>query len=69
MNLRVVIGILALRPVVGRSWTVSTVAHQDPSRRLHTCSSDHNTYICGGLGSYDHGMDTSQPYIGRRVCQ
>jgi hypothetical protein len=30
MNLRVVIGIPALRPAVDRSWTVGTVAHQDP---------------------------------------
>jgi hypothetical protein len=59
MNLRMVIGILTLRLVVGRSRTVGTVAHQDPSRRPHSCTSDHNTWVCGGLESCEHCVDTS----------
>jgi hypothetical protein len=69
MNLRVVIGTLALRPAGGWSWTTSTVAHQDRSRRLHTCSFDHNTCICGELRRCEHRAGIRQPYIGRRMRQ
>jgi len=50
MNLRVAFGILALSWVLGWSGTDSSVAHQDPCHRLHSCPSDHGTYICGDTG-------------------
>lgn len=68
MNLWVVIGTLALSLVGGWSWTLSTVTHQDPSHRLHACSADHNTNVCGELGGCEHCVDNSRPYIGRGVC-
>jgi hypothetical protein len=32
-------------------------AHQDPCHRLHSCPSDHNTYVCGGKGCCDQCPD------------
>jgi phosphatidylserine/phosphatidylglycerophosphate/cardiolipin synthase-like enzyme len=32
-------------------------AHQDPCHRLHSCPSDHNTYICGDKGRCDQCPD------------
>jgi endonuclease YncB( thermonuclease family) len=36
---------------------VASHAHQDPCHRLHSCPSDHNTYICGGKGRCDQCPD------------
>jgi phosphatidylserine/phosphatidylglycerophosphate/cardiolipin synthase-like enzyme len=30
-----------------------SVAHQDPCHRLHSCPSDHKTYVCGDRGRCD----------------
>jgi Staphylococcal nuclease homologue len=32
-------------------------AHQDPCHRLHSCPSDHNTYVCGDNGRCDQCPD------------
>jgi phosphatidylserine/phosphatidylglycerophosphate/cardiolipin synthase-like enzyme len=32
-------------------------AHQDPCHRLHSCPSDHNTYVCGDKGRCDQCSD------------
>jgi phosphatidylserine/phosphatidylglycerophosphate/cardiolipin synthase-like enzyme len=32
-------------------------AHQDPCHRLHSCPSDHNTYVCGDKGRCDQCPD------------
>jgi hypothetical protein len=32
-------------------------AHQDPCHRLHSCPSDHNTYVCGDTGRCDQCPD------------
>lgn len=35
------------------AWIVASHAHQDPCHRLHSCPSDHNTYVCGDRGRCD----------------
>ena len=32
-------------------------AHQDKCHRLHSCLSDHNTYVCGDKGRCDQCPD------------
>jgi endonuclease YncB( thermonuclease family) len=32
-------------------------AHQDPCHRLHSCPSDHHTYVCGDKGRCDQCLD------------
>src|SRR6266508_3101679 len=34
-------------------WLSAASAHQDPCHRLHSCPSDHNTYVCGDKGRCD----------------
>jgi phosphatidylserine/phosphatidylglycerophosphate/cardiolipin synthase-like enzyme len=65
MNLRVALGILALSWVLGWSGTDSTVAHQDPCHRLHSCPSDHQTYICGDKGRCDQCPDNQYCLAGK----
>jgi endonuclease YncB( thermonuclease family) len=36
---------------------LSAHAHQDPYHRLHSCPSDHNTYVCGDKGRCDQCPD------------
>jgi endonuclease YncB( thermonuclease family) len=36
---------------------VVSQAHQDPCHRLHSCPSDHNTYVCGDKGRCDQCLD------------
>jgi hypothetical protein len=57
MTRRAVIGMVALSVVVGWSWTVSSLGHQDPCHRLHACPSDQNTYVCGDRGRCDECPD------------
>jgi phosphatidylserine/phosphatidylglycerophosphate/cardiolipin synthase-like enzyme len=57
MNLRAVIGVIALSVVVGWSWTVSSFGHQDPCHRLHACLSDHGIYVCGDKGRCEQCPD------------
>jgi hypothetical protein len=33
--------------------------HQDPCHRLHSCPSDHGTYVCGDRGRCDQCPDNS----------
>jgi hypothetical protein len=35
----------------------SSEAHQDPCHRLHSCPSDHGTYVCGDKGRCDQCPD------------
>jgi micrococcal nuclease len=35
----------------------AALAHQDPCHRLHSCPSDHNTYVCGDKGRCDQCPD------------
>lgn len=39
------------------AWILVSHAHQDPCHRLHSCSSDHNTYVCGDKGRCDQCPD------------
>jgi phosphatidylserine/phosphatidylglycerophosphate/cardiolipin synthase-like enzyme len=39
---------------------VASHAHQDPCHRLHSCPSDHTTYVCGDTGRCDQCPDN--PY-------
>jgi phosphatidylserine/phosphatidylglycerophosphate/cardiolipin synthase-like enzyme len=39
------------------AWIVVSQAHQDPCHRLHSCPSDHNTYVCGDKGRCDQCPD------------
>jgi hypothetical protein len=34
-------------------WLSAASAHQDPCHRLHSCPSDHNTFVCGDKGRCD----------------
>jgi hypothetical protein len=38
-------------------WLSVSSAHQDPCHRLHSCPSDHNTYVCGDKGRCDQCPD------------
>ena len=38
-------------------WLSAASAHQDPCHRLHSCPSDHNTYVCGDKGRCDQCPD------------
>jgi phosphatidylserine/phosphatidylglycerophosphate/cardiolipin synthase-like enzyme len=38
-------------------WLSAASAHQDPCHRLHSCPSDHNTYVCGDTGRCDQCPD------------
>jgi phosphatidylserine/phosphatidylglycerophosphate/cardiolipin synthase-like enzyme len=38
-------------------WMAVPYAHQDPCHRLHSCPSDHGTYICGDKGRCDQCPD------------
>jgi phosphatidylserine/phosphatidylglycerophosphate/cardiolipin synthase-like enzyme len=42
--------IMLLIIVLVGSWLLPGAAHQDPCHRLHSCPSDHATYICGDKG-------------------
>jgi phosphatidylserine/phosphatidylglycerophosphate/cardiolipin synthase-like enzyme len=45
------LSLIALLVVILLSGGSATVqAHQDPCHRLHSCPSDHNTYVCGDTG-------------------
>jgi Staphylococcal nuclease homologue len=38
-------------------WVMGIEAHQDPCHRLHSCPSDHQTYVCGDQGRCDQCPD------------
>jgi Staphylococcal nuclease homologue len=38
-------------------WLRVASAHQDPCHRLHSCPSDHHTYVCGDKGWCDQCPD------------
>jgi hypothetical protein len=38
-------------------WKSALHAHQDPCHRLHSCLSDHHTYVCGDKGRCDQCPD------------
>jgi phosphatidylserine/phosphatidylglycerophosphate/cardiolipin synthase-like enzyme len=40
-------------------------AHQDPCHRLHSCPSDHNTYVCGDKGRCDQCPDNHYCLAGK----
>jgi phosphatidylserine/phosphatidylglycerophosphate/cardiolipin synthase-like enzyme len=44
---------LLLLLLVLAGWVGAASAHQDPCHRLHSCPSDHHTYICGDKGHCD----------------
>jgi Staphylococcal nuclease homologue len=47
--------VVAMAPLGARM--VISHAHQDPCHRLHSCPSDHGTYVCGGKGRCDQCPD------------
>jgi hypothetical protein len=40
-------------------------AHQDPCHRLHSCPSDHGTYVCGDKGRCDQCPDNHYCLAGK----
>jgi hypothetical protein len=48
---------IALILVVLAGVVVSAHAHQDPCHRLHSCPSDHHTYVCGDTRRCDQCPD------------
>jgi phosphatidylserine/phosphatidylglycerophosphate/cardiolipin synthase-like enzyme len=48
--------VLWLCMLVGNGGTLSE-SHQDPCHRLHSCPSDHGTYVCGDQGRCDQCPD------------
>jgi hypothetical protein len=48
---------LSLMLLALAGWVVATSAHQDPCHRLHSCPSDHHTYVCGDKGRCDQCPD------------
>jgi phosphatidylserine/phosphatidylglycerophosphate/cardiolipin synthase-like enzyme len=54
-RLAMVLILVSLAVVAGR--LRPSEAHQDPCHRLHSCPSDHNTYVCGDKGRCDQCPD------------
>jgi phosphatidylserine/phosphatidylglycerophosphate/cardiolipin synthase-like enzyme len=46
-------------------WLSAASAHQDPCHRLHSCPSDHNTYVCGDTGRCDQCPDNQYCLAGK----
>jgi phosphatidylserine/phosphatidylglycerophosphate/cardiolipin synthase-like enzyme len=42
-----------------------SAAHQDPCHRLHSCPSDHHTYVCGDKGRCDQCPDNQYCLAGK----
>src|SRR5687768_10982532 len=50
--------LMALLVIIVLSSGISMIhAHQDPCDRLHSCPSDHCTYVCGDTGRCDQSPD------------
>jgi hypothetical protein len=43
----------------------TTSPHQDPCHRLHSCLSDHGTYVCGDKGRCDQCPDNQYCLSGK----
>ena len=48
---------MALVLILGCIGILRVEAHQDPCHRLHSCPSDHHTYVCGDKGRCDQCPD------------
>jgi hypothetical protein len=46
-------------------WLSAASAHQDVCHRLHSCPSDHNTYVCGDKGRCDQCSDNQYCLAGK----
>jgi phosphatidylserine/phosphatidylglycerophosphate/cardiolipin synthase-like enzyme len=46
-------------------WMPAARAHQDPCHRLHSCPSDHSTYVCGDRGRCDQCPDNQYCLAGK----
>jgi phosphatidylserine/phosphatidylglycerophosphate/cardiolipin synthase-like enzyme len=57
MTHRLGVWMIALILVVLGGVILSAHAHQDSCHRLHSCPSDHNTYVCGDKGRCDQCPD------------
>jgi phosphatidylserine/phosphatidylglycerophosphate/cardiolipin synthase-like enzyme len=57
LRLAIVLIVVSLTVVVGS--IRPSEAHQDPCHRLHSCPSDHNTYVCGDKGRCDQCPDNT----------
>jgi phosphatidylserine/phosphatidylglycerophosphate/cardiolipin synthase-like enzyme len=62
-RLALVLIMVSLAVVVGR--LRPSEAHQDPCHRLHSCPSDHNTYVCGDKGRCDQCPDNEYCLAGK----
>lgn len=49
--------IMLLMVVLVGGWLLPGAGHQDPCHRLHSCPSDHGTYVCGDTGRCDQCPD------------
>jgi phosphatidylserine/phosphatidylglycerophosphate/cardiolipin synthase-like enzyme len=58
-------GISALFLVVLAGIILVAYAHQDPCHRLHSCPSDHKTYVCGDKGRCDQCPDNPLSLAGK----
>ena len=47
------------------AWIMASQAHQDPCHRLHSCPSDHGTYVCGDKGRCDQCPDNQYCLAGK----
>jgi phosphatidylserine/phosphatidylglycerophosphate/cardiolipin synthase-like enzyme len=47
------------------TWIVASQAHQDPCHRLHSCPSDHHTYVCGDKGRCEQCPDNQYCLAGK----
>ena len=48
---------MALVLILGGIGILRVEAHQAPCHRLHSCPSDHHTYVCGDKGRCDQCPD------------
>jgi phosphatidylserine/phosphatidylglycerophosphate/cardiolipin synthase-like enzyme len=57
--------IMALVLILGCLGILRAEAHQDPCHRLHSCPSDHGTYVCGDKGRCDRCPDNQWCLAGK----
>jgi hypothetical protein len=59
------IRLIALILMALAGMVLSAHAHQDPGHRLHSCPSDHGTYVCGDKGRCDQCPDNQYCLAGK----
>ena len=59
------LGLIVFIVALTMMWLSPVAGHQDPCHRLHSCPSDHGTYVCGDKGRCDQCPDNQWCLAGR----